>query len=265
MILNVGSVVISGQVNIPDEIGNTLRRILRVYGRPGGAPDYEKFRFSADYQDFQDMVRTLQVFNPGELRTIPQKKAFWINVYNTIALHAIVHFHIKLTVWERPNFFLASEYNIGGYRFSLDDIEHGILRGNRRRWKFFAPPFRGKDPRKAFMLIDRDPRIHFALNFGARSNPPVHIYSPATLNRDLDDASRSFLNDSAFTFDHATGTARCTKIVKRYAADFGEDKAERLRFLANFLDDADIRTVLLEEPWTVRLRYISFDWHLNDT
>ena len=33
------------------------------------------------------------------------------------------------SVLEIENFWRRTSYNIGGYTFSLDDIEHGILRG----------------------------------------------------------------------------------------------------------------------------------------
>jgi hypothetical protein len=176
MILNSGTIVIANSERIPSELTEALNKVVKGYQKDSGAIDYERFLFSEDYSIFTEQVRLLQGFNPSVLKNIPVRKAFWINVYNALALHGIVHFHIKLTVWERPNFFLSTEYNIGGYRFSLDDIKHGILRGNKRRWKFFPPPFRGNDPRLAFILRDNDPRIHVALNYGARSNLPISIY-----------------------------------------------------------------------------------------
>ena len=41
------------------------------------------------------------------------------------------------SVLEIENFWRRTSYNIGGYIFSLDDIEHGILRGKWLSGIFF--------------------------------------------------------------------------------------------------------------------------------
>ena len=79
-------------------------------------------------------------------------------------------------------FFNNIFYNIGGQNFSLNDIEHGILRNNDNFngslisfAKFFIfhkemsdrsePRFKQHDPR--YLIVQElDPRIHFALNCG---------------------------------------------------------------------------------------------------
>ena len=37
--------------------------------------------------------------------------------------------------------------------------------------------FEDKDPRSKVALSELDPRIHFALNCGARSCPPIRVYT----------------------------------------------------------------------------------------
>jgi len=59
------------------------------------------------------------------------KKVFWLNIYNTLALHGTI---VKGPLFarnplQRPSFFKTSCYSVGGIVYSLDDIEHGILRG----------------------------------------------------------------------------------------------------------------------------------------
>ena len=64
-------------------------------------------------------------------------KTFWINMYNA-------WFQI-LATWEKkkiPEIFTGNLINIAKTKFSLDDIEHGILR--RYRWKLsngYLPKF----------------------------------------------------------------------------------------------------------------------------
>ncbi len=59
-------------------------------------------------------------------------------------------------------------YNVGSCLFTLDDIEHGVLRCNRGHpSKNGVPAFPlPDDPRLSCVLKEFDPRIHFALNCG---------------------------------------------------------------------------------------------------
>jgi hypothetical protein len=264
MILNSGTIVVTNSERLPSELEAMLERVVTGYQKDTGAIDYERFRFSEDYVLFTEQVKLLQTFNPATIKTIPSKKSFWINVYNALALHGIIHFHIKLTVWERPNFFFAAEYNVGGYRFSLDDIKHGILRGNKKRWKFFPPPFRGNDPRKSFILRDNDARIHFALYYGARSNPPIRVYSAEKIHDQLDTATEVFVNGAQFHFDMSMRVVHCSKLLRNYRNDFGDSKAERLQFIAQYVHDEDVKKLLLEDPFSMKIRYMPFDWHLHE-
>ena len=82
-----------------------------------------------------------------------------------------------LLVHSRLQFFNTSSYMIGGHQYSLQDIEHGILRGNRKGPGQFKKPFNKGDPRAEAAVHEVDPRIHFALVCGAKSCPPIKTYS----------------------------------------------------------------------------------------
>ncbi len=266
MILNDGTLVVTESSNTVEEIREVLSHIIETYFIPNGNPEYDKIRLSQEYNALKECVRFLQIFNPGGIESNNEKKAFWINLYNLLTIHSIVHFQIKLTVWERPNFFFSAEYNIGGYRFSLYDIVHGILRGNRRRWWFFPKPFRGFDPRIRFSLQELDPRIHFALHSGSRSCPGLAVYSPHTIDEDLDAAARRFINNGdRFIYDHQTKVLSCSKIFKWFAQDFGKTKSERLAYIAQFVDDEAIRRDLQDNTSAISVRYLPYDWHLNSS
>jgi hypothetical protein len=66
-------------------------------------------------------------------------------------------------MFQRYKFFTKSSYIIGGFLFSLSEIEHGILRGNRIPPGSFSVPFSEKDPRSKISLVRCEPLIHFAL------------------------------------------------------------------------------------------------------
>ena len=46
---------------------------------------------------------------------------------------------------------------------------------------------------RASLALTLDPRIHFALNCGAKSCPPIRVYSTPNLDSQLNRASASFL------------------------------------------------------------------------
>lgn len=83
-----------------------------------------------------DFIDSLQTFPyeglVGTLKTDPQKKAFWLNLYNGF---------VQATLKDNPEqyrsrnaFFKQKTINVGGTLFSLDDIEHGILRRSKIKW-----------------------------------------------------------------------------------------------------------------------------------
>ena len=56
-----------------------------------------------------------------------------IDIYNSLTIHglAMCEGGLPNSVLEIKNFWRRTSYKIGSFTFSLDDIEHGILRGMR--------------------------------------------------------------------------------------------------------------------------------------
>ena len=53
------------------------------------------------------------------------------DVYNALTVHGLCRASpLPGSVLELDRFWAHTAYNIGGHEFSLDDIEHGILRGD---------------------------------------------------------------------------------------------------------------------------------------
>jgi hypothetical protein len=77
-----------------------------------------------------------------------------------------------------------------------------------------------------------DPRIHFALNCGAKSCPPIRFYDPEEVNQQLDMATRSFLSQEV-TYDESAQTVRTTPLFSLFRGDFGGKKGI-LKFLHRY-------------------------------
>ncbi len=162
----------------------------------------------------------IQLYN--ELNNDNAKKTFWLNMYN--GWFQILAGKRKL---KNPEIFKSSVIIIASKKFSLDDIEHGILR--KYRWKYskgyIASLFSGKTI-KQLAVKKIDYRIHFALNCGAKSCPPIAFYNYANIDKQLDIAAKVFLK-SETEIDSTNKTLIVTMLMSWFSGDFGGKKGVR--------------------------------------
>ncbi len=230
-----------------------------------GRVDYRRLERSPEWARCREQARALQNISLAELSDRASRMAFWANTYNAMVLDGIMSLRIKRSVLEVRDFFQQVRYLVGGYEFSLNDIEHGILRGNRPPKKAAPAPFTDSDPRLAFRIHPMDPRIHFALNCGARSCPAIRAYEPHALDEQLDLAARSFINGPDVRVDRARGRIALSQIFEWYAEDFGTTRAEVVRFVGRYLDDAGLAQYVRENADRLTVEYLRYDWSLNRT
>lgn len=164
-------------------------------------------------------LQALANFNPLILKNDTEKKAFWFNVYNGLTNTIIILRKVKKSMMSNPTLFFIPKYQVGNYKVSLDDIEHGILRRNKRAsykpWsQFFA-----WQKIKQLMVDTVDYRLHFALNCGAKSCPPIAFYDPQNLENQLQLADEVFA-EQYWKVNDKTKTIQCSMIYKAHKSDF---------------------------------------------
>ncbi len=186
-----------------------------------------------------------------ELKDDYHKKAFWINIYN--AFFQILR---KQKSIEKPSIYKDKLLSIAGQLLSLDDVEHGILRKYRYKFSlgYLQNPF---FPRiiKKLAVSSIDYRIHFALNCGAKSCPPIAFYSSDKVHHQLDIATQSFLESDTDIFDEEK-EIHITSLFQWFRGDFGGQKGIR-RILQTYLDDNVKEYKLIYKPY-------SWDEQLNN-
>jgi len=181
--------------------------------------------------------------------------AFWLDVYNASAQHLLDG---DRTLWEkrlltRP-IFTDPLVTVAGHDLSLDDVEHGILRGSKTSWGLgYVPRLRPSAFEKRFRQDAVDPRIHFALNCGAASCPPVAVYTAAGVDSQLDLATESFLA-SECDYDPDANHATVSRLFLWYRGDFGGNAGIR-----SFLQHHGV----VPEGRTPSLSYRDYDWSLT--
>jgi Protein of unknown function, DUF547 len=157
-----------------------------------------------------------------QLATDLQKKAFWINIYNSYT-QIILSVHPK-QYKNRSSFFGSRQIMIAGQQLSLDDIEHGIIRHSAIKWslgwlhKLFPSSFEKKN-----RVSKIDYRIHFALNCGAKSCPPIAFYKPEQLDKQLDMATSVYLKGES-EYNDKKNSVCVPALMGWFRRDFGGKK-----------------------------------------
>jgi hypothetical protein len=144
--------------------------------------------------------------------------------------------------------------------FSLDDIEHGLLRGNLPKYGARRPPMRPDDPRLAHMPLAYDERMHFAMYSVARSSPGLSAFSAGQLDAELEHATARYLREHVRVEDDGALVV-LPRQFDWYGADFGGERSA-LTFALARLDDELVEQVDRRRG-RVKVRYADFDWRVS--
>jgi len=145
----------------------------------------------------------------------------------------------------------------------LNGIENGILRGNRK------PPFHLHYALPASspyfgLAVKCDHRIHFALNCGAKSCPPVKWFTSEAIDEELRVVAMAWAEqDENVKVDLPTRTLWLSQICNWYAADFGSDKVQIATTLHAHCRSGKKEQLksLLEGDF--KLKHLKYDWSTN--
>jgi hypothetical protein len=185
--------------------------------------------------------------------------AFWINAYNALVAAGVRALGLRHSVWDVPDFFHRIACRVDDAVFTADEIEHGVLRGNRPGPLSTIPPFNAGDSRRTHSIVPMDPRIHFAISCGARSCPPVRFYDAARLDTQLDAATRSFMSREVTLEGDALVLS---EIFRWFQTDFDDAPGGLHGFLARHVDNGPVHRALLEGN-PRRMVYRPYDWRLH--
>ncbi len=184
-----------------------------------------------------------------------QRMAFLINAYNAWTLELILTGEPDLVSIKDLGSLFSSPWKqaiapLLGKTRSLDDIEHGLLRG--------APDF-------------AEPRIHFAVNCASIGCPALRpeAYTATKLEAQLADQTTRFLSDRSRNRMSADGKAlEVSKLFDWYADDF-TSKSSALSPPAGFL--AEYAEQFSDDPAAqqrvrageLEIEFLDYDWSLN--
>ena len=225
----------------------------------GLACDYAALAASRERGHLAVCLARLETFDPAQVR-IAAKMAFWINVFNAGVLRDAPELELAGGERDMEAFFERPRLRIFGQQFSLDEIYHGLLRGNLPAHGRLHAPMRRDDPRLAYMPIAFDERLHFALFRGSRSSPAFRVFEGGKLDDQLDEAAALYIRRMA----QVEGDGSVVTVpdwLHWYAEDFGGESGV-LEFVLRRLDDDSFERAD-RNVGRIKLRYSAFDWTLN--
>ncbi|MFQ5723544.1 MAG: DUF547 domain-containing protein [Terriglobia bacterium] len=232
---------------------STYARVLENYVTPEGKVRYAALKKHPEDLDafLAEVAAVSPVNHPERFPTDDHKIAYWINAYNAFVLKSVLEDYpiesvIRLgTLWG-VLFFKRSKHEAGGKEYSLDDIEHGIL---RRQFQ--------------------EPRIHFAINCASASCPVLRAepYRAEHLDAQLDAQARDFIRQQQNVWLRGN-ILFLSKIFDWYEQDFlkalerdGSKNPTLADYVARYLPAETAARLREESP---RIEFYDYDWALND-
>ena len=249
----------------PSEVAETLRKLRNDLETEAldehGQVDYAKLGTSQTYSELQRASGLLRTIDPTEMADDETRIAFWLNVYNVLAIHGVLALGIRESVMEMPSFFGVVAYRVGDLVLTLDEIENGVLRRNAPHPATKARLFDDDDPRLALCPSHVDPRIHAALVCASTSCPPVAFYDAAKLDAQLELAALNYVA-SDVEVDEGNRVVRLPITFRYYESDFGRAAGVRL-FLLHHARGAQREALERAFQSAYGIEHHRYDWSLN--
>lgn len=196
---------------------------------------------------FKDLLGKLEIFPVNNMKTKNEKISFWINVYNILAIKLVLdHYPVKSIkdIGSWFNLVWNEKAGIVGNRpYSLNDIEHGILRKMK------------------------EPHIHSAIVCASVSCPDItkQSYKPDNLSSQLDSQIRLLLANEGkgFFVSQDQSTIYVSSIYKWFKDDF-QVNGGVINCLKKHAPEEKRKYLKYLETGDYSLKYLDFNWNLNE-
>jgi hypothetical protein len=165
-----------------------------------GVVDYKAI--NSNKSQLASIFDSFKTNEPSKSDSKDEQLAYWINLYNIATISLVIDNYpvksIKDIAGGKP--WDKDFIKVGSKLYSLNDIENKIIRP-----------------------IFKDARIHFALNCGAKSCPPLlnTAFVGSSLNSQLDKQTKAFINDKSSN-SFSSSNYRISRIFDWYGEDFGD-------------------------------------------
>lgn len=208
--------------------------------------DNQKLKCIEDLlKNYRSLVSQLQAIDPSRMKH-DEKLAFWINVHNSLVMHAFLVYGVPKSIPKRISLLLKAAYKIGGHAISVDIIQSSILRCRMPRPRQWLRSLCSSKTKlkagalgKAYATQPHEPLLHFALCSGSHSDPMVRLYSPKRIYQQLEAAKEEYIKT---TFCIKKGRKiLLPKVVESFAKDLNLCPSGLVKMIEPFLPHSVLR------------------------
>ncbi|MDG2052581.1 MAG: DUF547 domain-containing protein [Flavobacteriaceae bacterium] len=204
--------------------------LLGLHVSEKGNVNYKGFK--KDELKLKSYLTSLSKDMPNDSWSKDGKMAYWINAYNAFTIKLIINNYPISSIKDIENPWDIEFINLGDKTFSLNEIEHEILRKMN------------------------DPRIHFGIVCASVSCPKLQnaAFEVSNLDGQLDIAIKEFLADPSRN-NLSKNAIQLSKIFKWFAKDFKNEGS-----LIDFLNKYSEITI----SQNAKKSFKNYDWNLNE-
>jgi hypothetical protein len=210
-----------------------------------GTVDYVALKRDPRFPEFLDHMAEAR---PSPHHGARGHMAYWMNAYNAFVIKGVADAYPVGSVREIGEvgggvrgLFRSVKFSVGGEAYALDVILHKILRPEHR-----------------------EPRILLALSPGTLGGPRLRssAYHPTTLEKELDEAARAFINDPGkVSLNRRDRVLNLSSIFDWFKEDFLRESDSLQEYVSRYLPSADVSFL---QHADVTIRFMEYDWGLND-
>lgn len=132
-------------------------------------------------------------------------------------------------------------YSIGGLDFTLEEMKHGLFRGNQKPPNSFFRLFNKSDPRLDLLTKMIDPRTLFICLDKHNIPDAIECFDdPATVDTKLDEILSLNFTEK-IEIDTTNEEIIIPTIFETYSADFGGNDEKILRFIWKLYENPDMK------------------------
>jgi hypothetical protein len=237
----------SGRLSMDKIDHSAWDQLLQKYVDKNGRVNYQAFKASTtDHGALDRYLSQLSTASAATPASRNAQLAFWINAYNAVTVKGILREYPTSSIRNHTarlfgyNIWHDLQLYVGGKPYSLDQIEHQILRKLG------------------------EPRIHFAIVCASIGCP--RLLDRAYVAGELDDqleanAKDFFARRQNFVHDVRGGRFQISAILDWFGEDFGADQAAQLRKIAGWLPTDAARAAA--RGGNLPVSYLDYNWNLN--
>ncbi len=204
--------------------------LLKKHVSDKGNVNYQGFK--RDHKELLGYIKILQLSIPTDTTSTNDKLAYWINAYNALTVDLILRNYPLKSIKDIKNPWDQRLWQLGSKWYTLNEIEHQILRKMN------------------------EPRIHFGIVCASYSCPKLlnEAYTTHNLDTQLTKVTKEFLQDPERN-NIAENSIKLSKIFKWFAKDF-KTEGSIIDFLNKYTD--------ISISKDAKKSFKDYNWALNE-